>query len=141
MAARNILEDKRMKEEVLVSVEKEIKKECKTLCSRKKPSLLSYTNPDALIKLTDVQVNNELKTMAPILHRFMRAAVVNERSQKRKKHTDSKHAAVDRSIPVVSMASSLLLRARCPSMSANAYRLSTLLWHAGAEKQVQLTTS
>ena len=35
-------------------------------------------------------------------------------------------------MPAISMAGSVLLRCRNPSMAANAYRLSVLLWHGGA---------
>ena len=141
MAVRNILEQKELEECVLQRVEESIQKECKDFCGRKQPSLLRATSPDSLINLTDIQLNEEVRTRAPTLHRFLRAAALNERSQWKAKEgrikgEKSSNTDNDRSIPPVSMASSLLLRARCPQMSANAYRLSTLLWHASCEKQV-----
>ena len=141
MAVRNVLEQKELEECVLQRVEKSIQKECKDLCGRRQPSLLRATSPDSLIKLTDIQLNEEVRTRAPTLHRFLGAAALNERSQWKAKAgiikgEKSANANNDQSIPAVSMASSLLLRARCPEMSANAYRFSTLLWHASCEKQV-----
>ena len=141
MAVRNILQQKELEECVLQRVEKSIQKECKDLCGRKQPSLLRATSPESLIKLTDIQLNEEVRTRAPTLHRFLRAAALNEHSQWKAKEGRNKgkkfgNTDNDRSIPAVSMASSLLLRACCPEMSANAYRLSILLWHASCEKQV-----
>lgn len=144
MAARNMLQHKNVEEVILRKVENMIQNECQDLCAKKNPSILRSTGPDHLVKLRDVQVHNELRDRAPTLHRFLRAAAFNKRAQRKKERVDGgrrnrvvgKNVRKDRSVPAVSMAGSLLLRCRSTEMSANAYRISALLWHAGAEKQV-----
>ena len=133
MAARNVMNDTVMKESILKMVEKDIQSECRGLCGNKEPSILTETSSDSLIELTDAKVDEEIRKRAPVLHRILRAAVVSDRWQR--KSSGVKDTAT-RSTPAISMAASLLLRARNPKLSANAYRLSLLFWHGGAEKQV-----
>ena len=120
-----------------------IRKECQDLCGEKTTSILRSTRPDDLVKLRDVQVHKELRDGAPTLHRFLRAADLNKRAQRKKElrvdggrrnRVVGRNFGFDRSVPTVSMAGSLLLRCRSTEIRANAYRISALLWHAGAEK-------
>ena len=101
------------------------RKNAKTSVDRSNhPSLLRATSPDSLLKLTDIHLNEEVRTRAPTLHRFLLGAALNERSQRKVQERTNKgeksvNTDIDRPIPAVSMATSLLLRARCLEMSAN----------------------
>ena len=48
----------------------------------------------------------------------------------------TKKGEKDKRIPAISLAVSILLRSRCSYMSANSYRMSTILWHSGVDKKV-----
>ena len=116
---------------ILAKVEKQIKDESSGLCSRSCPSILADPKPQSLIQLKDSEVVKELEERAPLLHRVLNAVASGKYV---KKETSKQSEKVSRA---VSMASSVLLRCRTPNMSTLAYRLSLLMWHGGAEKQVQ----
>ena len=122
---------------VLSNVEKEIQSECSKLCSRKSPSILTYISPDSLVSLKDSQIVYELEERAPTLHRCL-AAAASSNSKQRQLQDPSQQQLRQKITSTLSMASSVLLRCRNPAMSANAHRLSVLLWHGGAQKQVKL---
>ena len=136
MAARNVMQKKTMKETILKEVERDIQAECTALCSKKNPSILSKVSSDNLMQLTDTAIVKELQERAPILSRCMIATTQSKRSmaQQRKGKKDGKN----KNIPAISLAASILLRSRCSLMSANAYRMSTILWHSGIDKKVCL---
>ena len=139
MAARNVMQQKAMKETILRQVERDIQAECTALCSRKSPSILSKVSCKDLMQLTDTAIVKELQERASVLSRCMKATAQSKcsmaKEQKRNKDGENKR------IPAISFAALILLRSRCPSMSANAYRLSTILWHSGIEKKVCLSFS
>ena len=116
---------------VLKNVEKEIQDECSRLCSRKSPSIVTDTSPESIISLKDSQIVHELEERTPVLHRCLTAAACSKQKKKSTRVDQDQ-----KTTSAVSMASSVLLRCRNPAMSANAYRLSVLLWHGGAQKQV-----
>ena len=135
IAAHNVMQQKTMKEIILKEVEHDIQDECTALCSKKNPSILSRVSPDCLMQLTDTAVVDELKERAPVLSRCLTATTQSKRSMA-KKTTDGKNERKNKRIPAISLAASILLRSRCPYMSANAYRMSTVLWHSGVDKKV-----
>jgi signal-transduction protein with cAMP-binding, CBS, and nucleotidyltransferase domain len=136
MAARNVMQQQTMREAILKQVERDIQAECTALCSKKNPSILSKVSSDNLMQLTDTAIVKELHKRAPILSRCMEATTQSKRSmaEQRKGKKDGEN----KRIPAISMAASILLRSRCSLMSANAYRMSTILWHSGVDKQVCL---
>ena len=122
---------------LLDKVEQKIQEECTSLCSRKSPSTLADVTPASIISLKDSDIENELKERAPTLYRCLQAAASSKRNQAKVKVNCRKdQGEVMKTTRAISMASSVLLRCRNPSLSAMAYLLSILLWHAGAEKQV-----
>lgn len=124
--ATAVWSSEKLKSCLLKKVESEIQEECSSLCSKKSPSMLANTSPDHIISLKDESIVGELQERAPTLHRCLAAAVTSKRKGSKKKNATA----------ALSMASSVLLRCRNPQLSANAYRLSVLLWHGGAQKQV-----
>lgn len=119
-----------LKELILQKVERDVKKESTDVCSRSNPSCLSNSEPESLICLKDSTVVKELQVRGPILHRVLKAVASGKDSNIKKPEQ------MDKVTRAVSIASSVLFRCRTPSMSALAYRLSILMWHGGAEKQV-----
>ena len=135
MAARNVMNKKEMKETILKEVERDIQAECTTaLCSRKSPSIFSKVSSDDLVQLTDTAIIEELQERAPILSRCIKATTRSKRSMAEKEK--AKKGEKDKRIPAISLAVSILLRSRCSYMSANSYRMSTILWHSGVDKKV-----
>ena len=119
-----------LKVKLLNKVEYEIQEECKSISSKKKPSVLSHVSPASIISLKDMDVVNELKERAPVTHRCMQAIACSKKRSIKKDGVDYKL------VNSLSMAASVLLRCRNPCLSAAAYRLSVLLWHGGAAKKV-----
>ena len=134
MAARNVMNQKEMKETILKEVERDIQAECTALCSRKSPSIFSKVSSDDLMQLTDTAIVEELQERAPILSRCIKATTRSKRSMAEKEK--AKKGEKDKRIPAISLAVSILLRSRCSYMSANSYRMSTILWHSGVDKKV-----
>lgn len=110
-----------LKVKVLNKVEYEIQEECKSISSKKKPSVLSHVSPASIISLKDMDVVNELKERAPVTHRCMQAIACSKKRSIKKDGVDYKL------VNSLSMAASVLLRCRNPCLSAAAYRLSVLL--------------
>ena len=124
--ANAVWDSENLKGCLLKKVENEIQEECSRLCRRKSPSILANTSPDHIISLKDAAVVKELEERAPTLHRCLLAAVSSKRKACQKQNATA----------AISVAGSVLLRCHNPVLSANAYRLSVLLWHGGAQKQV-----
>ena len=94
------------KENLLTKVEKQIEDECAGLSSRKHPSILSNATPENIIELTNSKVVDELMLRETTLYQTMQAACSNKEDKKPEKKV---HA--------VSVASSILLRCRNPTIS------------------------
>ena len=133
MAARNVMNQKEMKETILKEVERDIQVECTALCSRKSP-IFSKVSSDDLMQLTDTAIVEELQERAPILSRCIKATTRSNRSMAEKEK--AKKGEKDKRIPAISLAVSILLRSQCSYMSANSYRMSTILLHSGVDKKV-----
>ena len=128
-----------VRDELLQKVCKSINEECKELCSTKSPSVLRDVSPLGLKQFTEATHVAELATRAPVLYAVLSSAVgknptVKENFDVQEPNPTSKQRT--KILPPISMAASILLKSRCPQMSAQAYRLSTVLWHSGAKKQV-----
>ena len=134
MAARNVMNQKEMKETILKEVERNIQAECTALCSRKSPSIFSKVSSDDLMQLTNTAIVEELQERAPILSRCVKATTRSKRSMA--ENEKAKKGEKYKRIPAISLAVSILLRSRCSYMSANSYRMSTILWHSGVDKKV-----
>lgn len=103
------------------------------------PSVLRDVSPQGLKQFTETTHVAELATRAPVLYAVLSSAVgknhtVKENLDVQEPNTTSEQRT--KIVPPISMAASILLKSRCPQMSAQAYRLSTVLWHSGAKKQV-----
>lgn len=112
--------------------------ECKGLCSVRKPSILRDTTPEGLKQFTESAHVTELSERAPVLYTILSSAagkpvISKARNQNGENETNDES---NTATPAISMAASILLKKRCPQMSAQAYRFSTVLWHSGAKKQV-----
>ena len=70
IAARNVMQQKTMKEIILKEVERDIQDECTALCFKKNPSILSRVSHDCLMQLTDTAIIEELKERAYIFLLF-----------------------------------------------------------------------
>ena len=125
-----VLNSKELQSRVVKKVEKQVQEECCGLCSRKTPSILTKTSLESIISLKDQDIVNELQEKAPTFYSCLLAASSSQRGDPNKNN--------QRTTPSISMASSILLKCRNPSMTANAYRLSVLLWHGGAQKQIYI---
>ena len=128
-----------VKDELLQRVCSSINEECKELCSTRRPSVLRDVSPQGLKQFTETTHVAELATRAPVLYAVLSSAVgknhtVKENLDVQEPNTTSEQRT--KIVPPISMAASILLKSRCPQMSAQAYRLSTVLWHSGAKKQV-----
>jgi len=124
-----------LRKEIIQKLQSEINKECHNYCSDKEPSILRKCTPEDIIAFSEKKCEEELKMKAPLLHSCMHAVAV---SQKRQKKIEEKNEDLNIA-PQLSMAASILLRHRCPQMSALAYRFSLgVLWHSGAKKQVHI---
>ena len=128
-----------VRDELLQRVCSSINEECKMLCSTRRPSVLRDVSPLGLKQFTETNHVAELATRAPVLYAVLSSAVgknptVKESLDVQEPNTTSEQCT--KIVPPISMAASILLKSRCPQMSAQAYRLSTVLWHSGAKKQV-----
>ena len=113
-------------------VQDKISDEVASIVSVKRPSTLSLTSCDDLLKLKNEDIINELKEKAPLLHLVLQSATTSPR--RRKKIFDG--LAKDRSQCCLAMSFSVLMRARSPTHGALAYRISMILHHSGAKKRV-----
>lgn len=89
--------------------------------------------PEDIISFSEEKCETELKTKAPVFHGCMQAATVSANSKKKLEAGKTVNTS-----SALTMAASVLLKRRCPQMSAQAYRFSIgVLWHSGAKKQVR----
>lgn len=139
--AENALYSKQaVRDELLQKVRSNINDECKELSSTKSPSVLRNVSPLGLRKFTETTHVAELANRAPVLYAVL-SSVVGKNPTVKENLADvqelntasEQHAKI---VPPISTATSILLMSRCPQMSAQAYRLSTVLWGSGAKKQV-----
>ena len=108
--------------ELLGALEREVNRECKNYC--KSDSCLKSKKPDQLSVFANVSVCREIKVYCPILSSVLESAC------------DLKNLNVnenERAINAIALATSTLIRCRNPTMSAIAYRMSTILFHSGQE--------
>ena len=129
-----------VRDELLQKVCSSISDKCKELCSTKSPSVLRDVSPLGLREFTETTHVAELDNRAPVLHAVLSSAVWKNPTVKENltdvqepNRASEQHAKV---VSPISVATSILLKSRCPQMSAQAYRLSTVLWHSGAKKKV-----
>lgn len=104
----------------------------------RKPSILRDTTPEGLKQFTESAHVTELSERAPVLYTILSSAsgkpvISKARNQNGENETNDES---NTATPAISMAASILLKKRCPQMSAQAYRFSTVLWHSVAKKQV-----
>jgi len=139
-AVNALYSKKVIRDALLEKVRAAVTSECKDLCSVKTPSLLRNTSPTGLKQFSESAHVAELAERAPILYLLLSAAVGKPIPQTAGNHDEENASSSDtdsnKTVPAISMAASVLLKTRCPQMSAQAYRVSTVLWHSGAKKQV-----
>ena len=109
-----------------------VKKEAKTICRKKIPSVLQKTDPQSLLSLSDQTIVSELQEKAPILHTVLRATAVSQKWEQKIKMGK----CTDVSIPGISMAASVVLKSGCSYLCAQAIRIGFVLHHSGAKKLV-----
>ena len=110
--------------ELLGALDREVNHECKNYC--KPDSCLKSKKPDQLSVFANVNVCREIKVYCPILSTVLESAC------------DLKNLNVnenERAINAIALATSTLIRCRNPTMSAIAYRMSTILFHSGVSYQ------
>ena len=108
--------------ELLRALEREVNRECQNYC--KSDSCLKSKKPDQLSVFANVNVCREIKVYCPILSTVLESAC------------DLKNLNVnERTINAIALATSTLIRCRNPTMSAIAYRMSTILFHSGVSYQ------
>ena len=130
-AANAIWSHTRLRQELLVKIKKEIGDECQQLCSTKNLSILQKCSPNDLVAFSDEKCEEELKLRTPIFYSCLYEAITNKRHQRKKSMIST--------APAIVTAAAILLKQRCPMMSAKAYRFSIgVLWHSGAKKQVNI---
>eukprot|EP00112_Aurelia_sp_Birch-Aquarium-sp1_P023413 Seg6971.2 transcript_id=Seg6971.2/GoldUCD/mRNA.D3Y31 product="hypothetical protein" protein_id=Seg6971.2/GoldUCD/D3Y31 len=111
--------------------------EASRMASSKNPSVLLKTGCDDLLKLKNDDIVNEFKERAPLSFLVLYANAVSRRRKKRILEGTS----VDSSLKGLSMTIAVLMRMRCPMMSALSYKVSFILHHSGAKKMVGTTNS
>lgn len=127
-AANAIWSKKELRSEILDKFLAEVSQECQDICSVKEPSMLRKCDPKSLSSFSAEDFATELKQRAPTFHSCLEASMTIKKDLNKNKL----------SVPPLTMAASVLLRQRCPQMSAMAYRYSIgVLWHSGAKKQVK----
>ena len=104
--------------------------EASRMASSKNPSVLSKTGCDDLLKLKNDDIVNEFKERAPLSFMVLYANAVSRRRKKR----ILEGTLLDSSSKGLSMAIAVLMRMRCPMMSALSYKVSFILHHSGAKK-------
>lgn len=125
-AANAIWSKEELRKELLIKLQGEIGQECQQLCSIKSP-MLRKCDPHSLSTFCDEEFEKELQLRAPVFHSCLTTAII-----------DNKHKKGKLIAPAITMAASILLKQRCPQMSAQAYRYAIgVLWHSGAKKQVR----
>ena len=123
-----------LKQNIVNRVAGEINKESESLCSVSSNSILRETSAT---KLKDFKASEHLKEVnekAPTLYSCIRACAVSPLKEREISKGQVKKARL-RTEPL-SMALSVLLKCRNQQMSAQAYRVGTILWHGGAKTQV-----
>lgn len=138
-AVNALYSKKVIRDAILQKVRGTILTECKDLCSVNSPSMLRNTTPAGLKQFNESAHVAEFSERAPVLYSMLSAAVEkrgNISTDIQDVENGNKNESKSKAAPAISMAASVLLKKRCPQMSAQAYRLSTVLWHSGAKKQV-----
>ena len=118
------------KEALIDKLTHEVAYECEKLCSLLCPSMLRDASPNGLKYFNETAHVEELKKRAPIFHSILQASAFKRKGSQ----SDSKHGVSPQC--AISVAAAALLRARCPQMSVQSYRLALVLWQSGARKQV-----
>ena len=114
----------------------DINKESSSLCSDKKPSILKQTKANDLIRFSEKKCEEKLAERALTLYGCLGSCVASLKRRKKNKDENGRKISGINTAPIA-FAASILLRQRCPQMSAIAYRFSIgVLWHSGAKKQV-----
>ena len=127
-AVNALWEKPEIKDHFIEKLCREVGKECDELCAKSRPSLLRNCSPDGLKLFSEKSHIAELKERAPLFHSVLKASG---------KKADGSGDGPDQQC-ALSMAASVLLRSRNVHMSAQAYRVSLLLWQSGAKKQVSI---
>ena len=131
--ANSIWKHSILKSQLIQKVYVDIDKESSSLCSEKAPSILRQTKGGDLIKFSEQMLKEEMESRAPTLYGCLCSSASSTKTKKKEQDGNGNRKS---EVPVV-VAASILLRQRCPQMSAIAYRFSIgVLWHSGAKKQV-----
>ena len=84
--------------------------------------MLGDASPNGLKYFNETAHVEELKKRAPIFHSILQASAFKRKGSQ----SDSKHGVSPQC--AISVAAAALLRARCPQMSVQSYRLALVLW-------------
>ena len=102
--------------------------ECEALCRKDSESILRCSTPAALVELKLRDLKNEFSLKAPLLTKLLSQLCTSKRT----KVSPNNKSEVRVDELIVPTVASVVLRARCPEMSALAYRLGLILRHSGA---------
>ena len=124
-----------LKDDILQKVYMDINKESSSLCSDKKPSILKQTKPNDLSDFPKKVRRGTGRKSTYVVWMLGKLRCKPEQKEKTKDENGKKISGLNTA--PIAFAASILLRQRCPQMSAMAYRFSIgVLWHSGAKNQV-----
>ncbi len=132
-AVKKISEDSECKIELNNWLENKIKDETSNIVSSKNKSVLAKIQPNDILNISNNDIVNEVKERAPLIYLVMKSIVISRRRKKKIQEGISQ----DTTNPNIAMAISVMMRVRCPFLSALAYKISFVLHHSGAKKQVR----
>ncbi len=133
--ARQVANDRRIKDRVVELLGGNIRREMKTLCSLREISIVRSTSPDTLQYFKWETVIDELQEQAPTLLGFLRGSV-----QKTRKASPSSQDPKQRTYRVndTTVTAAILLRHRSQGMNLVQRLIPLLLYSGHAPKQVHI---
>ncbi len=134
--ARQVVNDRRIKERVVTLLGEKIRSEMEEMCSLRDISILRSTSPGVLQTFKWESVLTEMQELAPTLLRFLRSCVQRTRKVPSKGQTPGQRTYRASDDTVVGVCAAILLRHRSQGMNLVQRMVSLLLYSGHAPKQV-----
>ena len=112
----------RIKEQIITLFLKDIDRECASICSKKKPSILRQTNRKSMTDFSLEKLHEELKVRTPLLRSVLYVACFRKSNLERNQMYW---------MPALCMALSICLKNRSPYMTVLQLLNTLLIYHSG----------
>lgn len=113
-------------------VVKELDEEMERLCKIEENSILRKTNPEDLISFEVQKLIAEIDQEAPFVSQMLKSLCTSKNKKRAERGGRKCHMPRNSNHAVVATIGAMILHARCPEMSALAYRIGLVLRYSGA---------